>query len=155
MFGLLVAATLATALTQASNIADGICYDRAVLGRIRHVENFVDLNNFVQAHPNLMMVGGRWDVDIDVDKVLAGNSAPAPIKARAVLTDLFSPKTKLLIFLKNGPVEPGKDNTVQEWKGRFIPRASNERPWRVVFVQTASREFDPGNPSFPPRCSKF
>src|SRR6185312_14517286 len=94
MFGLLVAATLATALTQASNIADGICYDRAVLGRIRHVENFVDLNNFVQAHPNLMMVGGRWDVD----KVLAGNSAPAPIKARAVLTDLFSPKTKFGSF---------------------------------------------------------
>ncbi|HEY5289762.1 MAG TPA: hypothetical protein VIJ59_06985 [Caulobacteraceae bacterium] len=151
LFESLVAAALA-ALIQAPIALDDVCYDRAVVGHIRHGENFVDLNNLVQA-PGMLMIGGRWDVDIEVDKVLLSSSAPEAMKARAVLTNLFRPKAKLLILLKNGPVEPGKDNTVQEWGGRFIPRASTERPWRVVFVQQAgSSGFDPSDPSFPPRC---
>ncbi len=150
---LLIAAAVAT-LTQASNTADDICYDLAVVGHFQHTENFVGLDHFVQAQPGVIVVGGRWDVDIDVDKVFAGSPTPATMQARVVLTDLFTPKAKLLILLKNGPVEADKDNTVQEWNGRFIPRASAERPWRVVFLQTKSSGFDPTDPNLPPRCPK-
>jgi tetratricopeptide (TPR) repeat protein len=152
MPALLLAAALATPM-QPSGTADDICYDRAIVGHIRHAENFVGLDHFVQAEPRALIMGGRWDIDIGVDQVLAGAPTPATIKARVVLTDLFTPKSTLLILLKQGPVDADKDNTVQEWNGRFIPRASTEIPWRVVLVETWRRGFDPRDPSFPPRCS--
>ena len=153
MVALLVAAALATQ-AQASNAADEVCYDRAVVGHFQHADNFVGLDHFVQAQPGEVMVGGRWDVDIDVDKVFVGDPKPTTMKARVVLTDLFTPGAKLLLLLKKGPVEPDKDNTVREWNGRFIPRPSTARPWSVVFLQMKSGGFDPGDPSIPPRCSK-
>ena len=45
----LVAPALA-ALILASSAADKVCYDRAIVGHIRHAENFVDLNDFFQAN---------------------------------------------------------------------------------------------------------
>ena len=94
----------------------------------------MDLNDFFRGQPGALMIGGRVDIDIRVDRVLAGAPTPTAIKARAALTHLIKPKARLLILLKQGPVEPGKDNTAQEWSGGFISRASAELPWRVVLV---------------------
>ncbi len=149
---LLLAAALAT-LTQPPAVADDICFDRAVVGHIVDAENFVGLDHFVQAAPNSMVLGGRWDIDIGVDQLLAGPKTPSTLKARVVLTDMFSRKVKLLIFLRKGPFEPGRDNTVQGVGWGFVPRASAEIPWRVVLIETWRGQFDAGNPNFLPRCS--
>jgi len=150
---IVAAAALAT-LIQTSSGADDVCYDRAVVGYIRHADHFVDLNNFLQPQAGVLMWGGRMDVDIEVEKVLAGPATPKSVKARVVLTDLFSSKTPLMILLKEGPVDPDRDNTVQQWKGRFIPRASREFPWRIVAVETVRSGVALDDPSLPPQCSK-
>ena len=140
--------------TMAANAAgDDVCYDRAVVGHIRHAEHFAGLDQFVEVKPNEVILGGRWDVDIDVEKVVAGALTPTPLKARVVLTTLFTRNARLLIFLKDGPLEPDKDNTLQEWNGRLVPRASADHPWRVVLVTKLPNRIDLGEPSFPPRCS--
>ena len=99
------------------------------------------------------MIGGRFDVDIDADRVLAGARTPTTFKARVVLTHMIRPRTRLLILLKQGPVEPGKDDTVQVWNGGFIPHASAQFPWRVVLVKAGGDGFDTNDPNLPPRCS--
>jgi len=137
-------------LVLASSATDAVCYDRAIVGHIRHAENFVDLNDFF---PGQLMLGGRFDVDIGVDQVLAGSRKPTTIKARVVLTHMIRPRVQLLILLRRGPVEAGKENAVQMWGGGFIPRASSQFPWRVVVVRRWSGRFDPSDPSLPPRCS--
>jgi hypothetical protein len=152
MMGLLAAAALAS-LVQVGNKPDAVCYDLAIAGHIRHAEDFVGLDKFIRLEGDEISFGGRWDVDIDVDKIYAGNFKSVSLKARVVSTTMFSPKARLLILLKNGPVEADKDNTLQEWGGRYIPRPSYERPWSVVFVQSSGMRFDPDDPSLPPRCS--
>jgi hypothetical protein len=152
MAALLAAVALAV-LVQAPSPAEGICYDLAVVGHIQHADNFVGLDHFVPARPSVLVLGGRSDVDIRVDQVLTGPRVLTAIKARVVLTDMISPRARLLILLARGPVDPDKDDTVQEWNGRFIPRASAAIPWRVVLVEGWRGRFDRGDPSFPRRCS--
>ena len=137
--------------SRASAGPDDVCYDRAIIGHIRSAENFVGLEHFIQA-PTGVEFGGRWDIDIGVDQVLAGASSPAIFSARAVLTALPTPNAQMLLLVKRGPIDLDKDNTVQEWNGRFIPRASTQFPWRVVFVGTKRGRVDPRDPTLPPRC---
>jgi hypothetical protein len=150
MTALLLAAAL-TSQTPAARISDDICYDLAIVGRIRHYENFVGLDRFLQLGPNELAFGGRFDVDIDVDKVLAGNLPPTGLQARVVLTTEKSPKARMLMLLKYGPVEPDRDNTVRAWDGGYFPRASKDRPWSVLVVRSANR-VELADPSLPPRC---
>ena len=149
----LVAVALAT-LVQTSSAPDDVCYDLAIVGRMRDARNFVDLNDLVPPQtPRDVLMGGRVDIDIGVDQVLVGVPASSTIRARAVLTHLLKPTARLVILLRRGPVEPGRGNTVQAWNGGFIPRASTEFPWRVVVIRSWSAGFDPADPSLPPRCS--
>jgi hypothetical protein len=145
-------ATAVLALASASGAAppEAVCYDRAVLGHLRNARHFVDLNDF---YPGQVMLGGRWDVDIAVDQVLDGGPAPSTLRARVVLTHLLRPDARLLLFVKKGPVEPGKDNTIGEWNGGFIPAATAERPWRVVAVHSARGGLHSDDPGLPPRCA--
>jgi hypothetical protein len=149
----LVAAALAT-LIQTSSAPDDVCYDLAILGRIRDARNFADLNDLVPPQTlRDVLMGGRVDIDIGVDEVLVGVPTSSTIRARAVLTHSLKPTARLVILLRRGPVEPGRENTVQAWNGGFIPRASSEIPWRLVLVRSWRAGFDPADPSLPPRCS--
>ncbi|MGH6998415.1 MAG: hypothetical protein ACREEO_09470 [Phenylobacterium sp.] len=82
----------------ANAASDEVCYDRAVIGRFQYAENFAGLDQFVQAEPNEVMLGGRWNVRIAVDKVIAGNSTPTDLNARVVLTTMFRPKARCSFF---------------------------------------------------------
>ncbi len=149
----LVAVALAT-LIQTSSGPDAVCYDLAIVGHIRDARNFVDLNDFVQPQtPRDVMMGGRVDIDIRVDQALVGVPPSSTLRARAVLTHMFKPTARLVMLLRRGPIEPGRENKVQAWNGGFIPRASTAFPWRLVLVRSWSAGFDPADPSLPPRCS--
>lgn len=153
MAATLIAAAVA-ALAQAPSPADEFCYDRAVVGSIRHADGFVDLNDFYRGGgPGAVMLGGRWDVEIRVDRVLAGARTPTTIKARAVLTHMIRPQTRRMFLLRRGPLEAGMDNEMEEWSGGFVPHASTEHPWSVVLIRAPAPRLDPGDPSLPPRCS--
>jgi hypothetical protein len=133
---------------------DDVCYDLAIVGHIRDARNFVDLNDLVPPQTlRDVMLGGRVDIDIGVDQVLVGVPPSSTLRARAVLTHMFKPTARLVMLLRRGPVEPGKEETVQAWNGGFIPRASTAFPWRLVLVRSWSAGFDPADPSLPPRCS--
>jgi hypothetical protein len=134
-----------------SGTTNDVCYDLAVVGRIRNYQNFEGLDRFLQLGPDGFAFGGRFDIDIAVDKVLAGKLPSNGLKARVVLTTEKSPKARLLMLLKYGPVEPEKDNTLRSWNGGYFPRPSNERPWSVLVVR--GEHTDLSDPSLPPRCS--
>ena len=145
----MTAALIAAALASLSSPA--VCYDRAVVGYIRHADHAVDLDTFVK--PGDVVLGARMDVEIAVETTLAGPSAPRSARARAVLTHPFKPTARLLILLRDGPIDAGRENGVQEWRGGFIPDASREFPWRVVAVYSARDGATIDDPRLPPRCA--
>lgn len=150
---ILLAAALAAATAPAARAAD-VCYDSAIVGRIVTAKHYADLEQFIApTSAASIMLGGRWDVDIAVDRVLAGARMPATVRARVVLTDLLSPKARLLLLMRKGPVEPGRDNTVQDLGWGFVPAASAAIPWRVVFLKSWRDGVDASDPALPPRCS--
>ncbi len=76
------------------------CYDALLVGRIVEAKDIVALNALAPHDKNHLQLGFRARFLVKVERSLAGDPLHGEIWMRGVLTDMLSPKTRLLLFLK-------------------------------------------------------
>ena len=140
MLGLLRIASALAVLTFAGPVAaeepdDDACYDMAVVGRIRHVSNYIDLNDLLgppEDKPDMIRWGGRADFRIRVEVASAKQSVPGRITVQAITAVLPLRNSTILFFIQK--LKDGRYFAVDwEWAhedrlGRYTTEGENAPP---------------------------
>jgi hypothetical protein len=140
---LLAADTTSTPTTAAA--ADPVCYDLAVDGYIRDTANVSGLDELAPELKGQVVLGVGGDMLVEVRKPLAGRPPADRFWIRAVLTHLYVPKARLLLYLQRGG-----DADTQAYRalsdGGYLALARTPDSYRLVAVRSLSPEAERSPP---------
>jgi hypothetical protein len=138
---LLTFAASVAALGSSSPNLEPICYDTAVIARV------IDYAND-EALP-LPNIGFRADLLIEVNSVLSGRPPRSTFWAAGILTDRFSSRTRLAIYLqKGGDAEAAP--IIRSTPIGFVPSAPSVAGYRIVQIALAPNAPEPAFPECSP-----
>lgn len=130
-------AALSPAASSAAPASGGApCYDAIVVGAVREVVDHVNLNELLPRRgDDVVYVGSRYDLKVEVETVLDGKPPPRRVEVFAVMTPDTEPR-RALFYLRRAK---GTRYWAVEWRGL----EDGETPTRASIAGGG-----------PPRCRK-